>query len=91
LRFFDEELSVSVPGDEAAEAAALCMNFIVRSLDETPFGVSAAMMEVSLWCSRSSRKDKACLSLQIPRPTDVQAAPYSWTSAMEFNSALRKM
>lgn len=45
FRFFAECASESVPGDEAVEeAAALCMNFMVRSLEETPFGVSGAML-----------------------------------------------
>ena len=44
FRFFEEDISVSGdPGDDP-EAAALCMNFIVKSLDETPFGVSGAML-----------------------------------------------
>jgi hypothetical protein len=46
LRFFDDcDAESGVPADDP-EAAALCMNFIVKSLDETPLGVSGAMMAV---------------------------------------------
>jgi hypothetical protein len=43
FRFFAEFVSTS--GEEFAEATARCMNFMVRSLDETPLGVSGAMVE----------------------------------------------
>ena len=46
MRFFDEVAAESgVPADDP-EAAALCMNFIVKSLEETPLGVSGAMVAV---------------------------------------------
>ena len=42
LRFFEDGASLS--GVLAAEATARCINFIDRSRDEAPFGVSGAAM-----------------------------------------------
>lgn len=46
LRFFAECVSESGEPVDDAEAAALCMNFMVRSLEETALGVSGAMVEL---------------------------------------------
>lgn len=37
---------LSESGEEVADAAARCINFIVNSLDETALGVSGAMVEI---------------------------------------------
>lgn len=42
--FFTDGASESVDPADDVDAAARCINFIVRSLDETPLGVSGAMV-----------------------------------------------
>lgn len=56
--FFAELPSESGDAGVEFDAIALCMNFIVSSLEETPFGVSGAMMEGKSFSSSSCTEYK---------------------------------